>query len=281
MQKPQEIITSRQNALITLVAKLSARKHREAEGLFRFDGKKLFLEALAAELPLYAVLLKESNADAILAAASDFSLPRGTRLVLLPDTLFDKLSEENSPEGVICIAKYLDKIHKIATIDKWCAENGTLSGARVLFLESVRDPGNLGTIIRSARAFGTDLLVLSSDCADIYNPRVLRAAMGTIFHQPILVCPDLIEAVRTYGKTARVFAATLNERAVRLGQVRLAPGDAMLVGNEGHGLSDAAVAAATDTVFIPMAEGVESLNAGVAASVLLWELYREGGAYER
>jgi len=279
MQKPQETITSRQNSLITLTAKLSQRKHREAEGLFRFDGKKLFLEALTADLPLYAVLLRESAVASILAAAEGFSLPRDTRVAVLPDALFDKLSEEKSPEGVICIAKRLDKIHKIATIDKWCAENGGLSGARVLFLESVRDPGNLGTIIRSARAFGVHLLVLSEDCADIYNPRVLRAAMGTLFHQNVLICPDFLAALRTYGKHARVFAATLDERAVRLGEVALLSGDAVLVGNEGHGLSAAAVAAATDTVFIPMEAGVESLNAGIAASVLLWELYRAGGSH--
>lgn len=276
MQKPQEMITSRQNPLITLVAKLSDKKHREAEGLFRFDGKKLFLEALAADVPLSAVLLRESNVAAVLDAAAAYSLPRDVRVALLPDALFDKISEEKSPDGVICVAKYLDKIHKIATIDKWCAENGTLDGARVLFLESVRDPGNLGTIIRSARAFGTDLLVLSADCADIYNPRVLRAAMGTLFRQRVLICPDFVGAVRAYGAHARVFAATLNERAVQLGAVQLQKGDAVLVGNEGHGLSEAAVAAATDTVFIPMEAGVESLNAGIAASVLLWELYRGG-----
>ena len=277
MQKPQEIITSRQNALVTLAAKLTLAKHRAAEGLFRFDGKKLFLEALCADVPLYAVLLRQSCVASLLTAAADFSLASAVRVACLPDALFDRISEEKSPEGVICIAKRLDKIHKIATIDKWCAENGDLAGARVLFLESLRDPGNLGTIIRSAKAFGVQLVVLSEDCADIYNPRVLRAAMGTLFTQPVLICPDFPGAIRAFGRWGRVFAATLNERAVRLGEVTLRAGDAVLVGNEGHGLSQAAVDAATDTVFIPMAEGVESLNAGIAASVLLWELYRAGG----
>ncbi len=274
MQKPQETITSRQNPTVMLVAKLADRRHRDAEGLFRFDGKKLFLEALDADLPLTAVLLRESTADAILAAAGDRALPVGCRAVLLCDTLFDRISEEKSPEGVICISKRLDKIHKIITINKWREEMPAANATRVLFLESVRDPGNLGTVVRSARAFGTDLLVLSADCADIYNPRVLRAAMGTLFHQRICITQDFVPVVREYGKHARVFAATLGDRSARLGEISLRAGDAVLVGNEGHGLSREVIEAATDSIYIPMESGVESLNAGVAASVLLWELYR-------
>ncbi len=273
MQKPQELITSRQNPLVMLTAKLAERKHREAQGLFRFDGKKLFLEALLHHLPLVAVLLRESAVDAIVDAAGALALPEGCRSVILPDSLFDRISEEKSPEGVMCLSKRLDKIHKIITIDKWREQKFSPS-ARVLFLESVRDPGNLGTIVRAARAFGVDALVLSADCADIYNPRVLRAAMGTLFHQPIFVIEDFVDAVRHLATHTRVFAATLGAQAVRLGQATLCPGDAVVVGNEGHGLSPAVIEAATDRIYIPMEPGVESLNAGVAASVLLWELYR-------
>ena len=273
MQKPQELITSRQNPLVMLTAKLAERKHREAQGLFRFDGKKLFLEALRHDLPLVAVLLRESAVGAIMDAASALTLPEGCRSVILPDSLFDRISEEKSPEGVMCLSKRLDKIHKIITIDKW-REQKMPPSARILFLESVRDPGNLGTIVRAARAFGVDALVLSADCADIYNPRVLRAAMGTLFHQHIFVVEDFVDAVRYFATRTRVFAATLGAQAVRLGQETLRPGDAVVVGNEGHGLSPAVIEAATDSIYIPMEPGVESLNAGVAASVLLWELYR-------
>ncbi|MBR2011185.1 MAG: RNA methyltransferase [Clostridia bacterium] len=273
MQKPQEFITSRQNPLVVLAAKLAERKHREAEGLFRFDGKKLFLEALAHDLPLVAVLLRESAVEAIMDAAGEHSLPAECRSVILPDSLFDRISEEKSPEGVMCLSKRLDKIHKIITINKW-RELAPAPTARVLFLESVRDPGNLGTIVRAARAFGVDALVLSADCADIYNPRVLRAAMGTLFHQHIFITGDFVDAVRHWATRSRVFAATLGAQAVRLGQTTLRQGDAVVVGNEGHGLTQAVIEAATDRIYIPMEPGVESLNAGVAASVLLWELYR-------
>ena len=275
MQKPQEMITSRQNSLITLTVKLADRKHREREGLFRFDGKKLFLEALAADISLYAVLLRESACETILSAAAAYELPVDCRLVTLPDALFDRISEEHSPEGVIVLARPLAALHRTLSHAEWVAETPERSASRVLFLESVRDPGNLGTIVRSARAFGVDLLVLSADCADIYNPRVLRAAMGTIFAQRIVRTPDLAAVIAAYG-AGRVFAATLDDKAVTLGDVPFRAGDAVIVGNEGHGLSPAVIAAATGSVFIPMAAGVESLNAGVAASVLLWELYRGG-----
>lgn len=274
MQKPQEIIASRQNALIVRLCKLADRKQRVREGAFRFDGKKLFLEALCKGLPLEAVLLRASNADGIVAAADAFSLPAGCRAVLLPDALFDRISEENAPDGVICICRRLDKIHKIVTINKGDAFSAPVTG-RTLFLESIRDPGNLGTVIRSARAFGVDTLVMSADCADIYHPRTLRAAMGTLFSQRVLIVDDLAGAVRAYRAAGgRVLAATLRPDALRLGEFSPKAGDAALVGNEGHGLTDALIAAASECVFIPMESGVESLNAGIAASVLLWEFYR-------
>ena len=279
MQKPTEIITSRQNPLLTLAAKLSDRKHREAQGLFRFDGKKLLVEALDAKLSLAAVLLRESAVPAVLSAVGARTLPDGCRAVLLPDALFDRISEEKSPDGVMVIAKHLDKIRKIVTIDKWREVLQAENASRVLFLESIRDPGNLGTILRSACAFGADLLVLSEDCADIYHPRVLRASMGALFRERILITAKLADAVRAYGERGRVFAAMLDESSAKLGQIAFQKGDAVLIGNEGHGLSPEVIAAATHRVYIPMTPGVESLNAGVAASVLLWELQR-GDSHE-
>lgn len=274
MGKRPEYITSRQNALLVLTEKLTDRKHRWREGLFRFDGRKLFEEALTARLPLSAVLLRESNAQELLALTENAPLPDNCRTVILPDALFDRISEEKAPEGVICVAKHLDKLHKIATINKGNDAAKVLLPGRTLILESVRDPGNLGTIIRSARAFGVANLLLSSDCADIYHPRTIRAAMGTLFSQHILIVEDLTEAVRALGEERRVFAAALDVRAAKLGSVSFSDDDIAVVGNEGHGISAALLDACTHSIYIPMNEGVESLNAGIAASVLLWEMYR-------
>ncbi len=274
MQKPVERITSRQNALLSRVASLTERKYRRREGLFRFDGRKLFYEALQSDIPLVAVLLRESQAEEILAGAQKFALPAECRTALLPDELFDRISEEKSPDGVICVAKSLDKIHKIITIDKRETLGDLLLPGKTLVLESVRDPGNLGTVIRTATAFGVANLLLSADCADLYHPRTIRAAMGTLFHRNVLVVEDLAHAVQVLSQRGNVFAAALDAEAHRLGEVSFGAEDAIVVGNEGHGITPETLAACTHTLYIPMEAGVESLNAGVAASVLLWELYR-------
>lgn len=271
MEKMQEIITSRQNPLVMLTASLAERKYRRREGLFRFDGKKLFGEALATGIPLHAVLLKESALESLRSMIAQ--VPASVRVAVLSDAVFDRLSEENAPEGVIVIAPLLSNVGLGYRGDEEDFARALLPGHTIL-LESVRDPGNLGTVIRSACAFGIANLVLSADCADPYHPRAVRGAMGTIFHHRIHVVNDPVAAVKTLLTRGRVYAATLQGDAKCLGSFAFGESDTVMVGNEGHGLSEALITAATDAVFIPMAEGVESLNAGVAASVLAYELYR-------
>ena len=274
MRKPREQITSRQNALVKLTVSLADRKHREREGLFRFDGKKLLSEALQSNLPLFAVLWKASALPALESALGDIALPQDCREGVLPDELFDKISEENAPEGVICVALRPADLHRVVSVSDRPAMAQALSGGQTLLLQSVRDPGNLGTVIRSAAAFGVERVLLSADCADLYHPRTDRAAMGTLFRTRVLITPDVVEAARMLAANGRVYAAALDAGACRLGDVPLGPQDTVIVGNEGHGISASLLAAATHKLYIPMAPGVESLNAGVAASVLLWELFK-------
>lgn len=144
-----------------------------------------------------------------------------------------------------------------------------------MLLESVRDPGNLGTIIRSASAFGVDRLIISEDCADLYNAKTVRASMGTVFRQHIdrvENMPCAIRALRDSGRT--IYAAALDSSALRLGEASLNSRDGIVIGNEGHGLSAETIDACSRCLFIPMAEGTESLNAAMAATVCLWEMYR-------
>ena len=269
-----EEITSRQNPCVLYACKLSEKKHRDKEGKFRIDGVKLFYEAIKFGVPLETVLVTKKALERDKDLLS--GLPTGVDVRVLSDSVFEKVSEEKSPEGVICIAKRLDKLHKIATINNR-TENShieELVGKSVFILESVRDPGNLGTVIRTAAAFGVEWLVMSSDCADIYNPKTLRAAMGTLFHQRILRVDDLSAAVKMLSKQGRrVHAAALGQNACLLGKVKLAHTDCIAVGNEGHGLSDEVIEACDERILIPMAEGTESLNAAVAASVCLWEQF--------
>ncbi|MBE6633054.1 MAG: RNA methyltransferase [Ruminococcaceae bacterium] len=275
MEIRPEIIRSRQNRTVVEVAKLTDRKAREATKSFRFDGIKLLWEAMKNRLPLETILLKESNGEALLrelmAEFGEVAAALCGRVLTLSDEVFDKISEEKSPEGVICVAKYIDKLQKIVTIYN---DGNFLTDAeeRIVLLESVRDPTNVGAIVRSAAAIGIDRLILSADCADIYHPRAVRASMGTLFNQRIDRVSDLSAAIRALRASGRrVFAAALDEEAWRLGDFARRGGDCVVIGNEGHGLSAEVLEACDRAVYIPMSGRAESFNAAVAASILMWE----------
>ncbi len=270
----EEVIRSRQNRTVVEICKLADKKGREATKTFRFDGIKLFEEAVKKGLEITLVALRESSVDSVcerLRQSVGASFEGVGRVLVLCDDLFDKISEEKSPEGIISIAKYIDKFQKNVTIYN-SADFFNMKNERLVLLESVRDPSNIGAIIRSAAAIGADRLIVSADCADVYNPRAIRASMGTLFDQPIdrvENLPDVIRGLRESGR--RVFAAALNENAVRLGSFALRDGDCVVIGNEGHGLSDETVSACDGSVIIPMTSRAESFNAAVAASILMWE----------
>ena len=262
-------ITSRQNTLVTWAASLKEKKYRERSESFLIDGVKLVCEALDAHLPVTHLFLTASG----MAAFGDALLSRcqalreaAPQVILLSDACFEKISSEKAPQGVIAAIKYLDffkSFDKINSVD---------ISPRALFLSSVRDPGNLGAIIRSAAAFGTKDLLLSADSADIYHPRVLRAAMGTLFRMRVFLLSDEKAAVRALRASGRrLFAAELREGAVPLFSLDLKREDVFVIGNEGHGIDPSLSALCDGSVYIPISAGVESLNASVAASVLLWE----------
>lgn len=270
----EEIIRSRQNRAVVELCKLSDKKGRETTKSFRFDGVKLFEEAFRKGLEIALVALRESNAARLceqLSQSCGSPFDGVGRVLVLCDDLFDKISEEKSPEGIITVAKYIDKFQKNVTIYN-SAYFLEMKNERLVLLESVRDPSNIGAIIRSAAAIGADRLIISADCADIYNPRAVRASMGTLFDQPIDRVEDLPAVIRGLRESGRrVFAAALNENAKRLGSFELCDGDCVVIGNEGHGLSDETVAACDGSVIIPMTARAESFNAAVAASILMWE----------
>ncbi len=270
------IIMSRQNPVVARAARLEQKKFREAEGAFLVHGAKLAGEALACGVEIEAVLVREDAAERAADALADYA----GRAILLGESAFAKISPEKSPDGVICVAKALDKFHKFATIKKESTTSADLCGddERILLLESLRDPGNLGTVLRSAAAFGCNRVLLSADCAELYNPKTLRAGMGAIFKLPTTRVDDLPAAVALLRASGRcIFATALHGDAARLDELALAPRDAFLIGNEGHGLSDTAIEASSRAVFIPMRAHTESLNAAAAAAVCLWEQARRFG----
>lgn len=268
----ETVIVSRQNRQVVLLGKLGDRKHRAREGLFRFDGKKLFLEAAACGLEMKQIFLRESESAGLLPLIRERAetLPR-TTVYLLADDVFDRLSEERAPEGIISVATF-PSVHAGEELLADFAADGQ---KRIFLVESVRDPGNVGTLLRSAAAFGVDLLVMSRDCADLYNPKTVRGAMGALFRQRVCLVDRLADAISVLRESGRrVLAATLDGTSVSVMEAGISRRDCIVVGNEGHGLSKETVSACSGSIIIPMQEGSESLNAGVAASVLMWEQYR-------
>ena len=149
---------------------------------------------------------------------------------------------------------------------------------RFLALEGVQDPGNIGTILRTALAFGADGVITDRLCGDLFSPKALRASMGAALNLPVLLTesmPDALNDLKRRG--CRLFATALTDRAVLLPDVQVPESFVLAVGNEGHGLSDEALALADETVLIPMSGAIQSLNAATAAAVALYEFFVRGG----
>lgn len=258
------LISSRSNPAVVAAAALKDKKYRERERTFLIEGVKLFSEAVRSGVTLEKIFVTEKHLSYAKNLAPDADI------IEVTDSVIEKISSEKSPEGIICVAKYIDKIHNINKI--YNMEEFSGSNRRVLILSSLRDPGNLGTVIRSASAFGVEEIIMSSDCADIYNSKTVRGSMGTLFRQRLTVVPDLSSTVKTMKDGGyKVCAAVLDHKAERLDKMKIDKKTAFIIGNEGHGIAPDVIEAAGNTVYIPMAEGVESLNASAAAAVFMWQ----------
>ena len=254
-------IASRQNARVTEASKLADKKYRERSGLFLCEGVKLTLEA-ALYGRVREVYLRESDAERHIDCV-DAAMAAGGEVFVLSDAAFDKITTEKAPQGIICLAEIERRSCDVPKT------------GNILFLDELRDPGNLGTVLRSACAFGDFTVVLHS-CADLYAPKTVRAAMGAIFKLDVIVADDgvrFIEDCRTAGR--RVLGAALVEDSLKLGDFDVKSDDVVVIGNEGHGISKEILDLCDFFVMIPMNENTESLNASVAASVILWE-YAKG-----
>lgn len=260
-----DVITSRQNPLITRMAKLSDKKYRDAEGLFRIDGVKLYSEAVKSGISVkYTFIAESAKGKLVCELANELETASGT-VVTVSDEVFSKLTDESAPQGIVAVAE------KFPLMPAEVPSGDFTS----VYLSQLRDPGNLGTVIRTAYAFGVDRVYISSDCADIYSPKVIRAAMGTVFRQEVSSVKDEAEfATMMKAEKCPIYAAALRRDALKLGSFDVPNRVCFAIGNEGHGLSDSFINACDGTVFIPMAEGCESLNAASAATTLIWEMQR-------
>ena len=252
-----ETITSRDNAKIKYACAVrDSEKQRAADGVFFAEGPKLILELCKSCAPAAVYATEAALARTPALAALD-----GVTTRVAPHVA-EKLAGTKSSQGVFALLQTpAPPTHLLH------------SARRLLALEGVQDPGNVGTLLRSAAAFGFDGVLLGPGCAAPFAPKTLRASMGAAGRLPVLVVSDLpaaLAALRGRGVTC-LAAALYHSRPLDEVGTDFPGGVCLVIGSEGQGLTDAAVAACDAAVRIPMTELVESLNAGVAGSVLLWQ----------
>lgn len=245
-----ERITSMQNPLIKHIKRLQAdRKYRIQSREFVADGFKLLAEALKWYPRIKTVLYSE-NGDIP-------ELPDGVRVVSVPSSLMESLSEMRSPQGVVFTCELPAQ-----------EELSLCKGA--LLLDRIQDPGNLGTILRTADAFSVPV-ILTNGCADAYSLKTLRASMGAVFRCPprYAEMEQILALCRQQG--IPLAATALTSRARDLTQLNLKD-YLIVIGSEGQGICDTLLEASQEQIIIPMSERCESLNAAIAAAIVMWQL---------
>ena len=251
-----ETITSRQNPLCTHLRKLSSSAaYRRQCGEFLCDSPKLLQEALLWGSELHTVV--------VTAGTEAPPLPKGVRLVEVPADVMKSVSPMETPQGTLFICA----IHTEPLPEM-------LAGRRYVVLDTLQDPGNVGTILRTADAFHADGMFLVNGCADLYTPKTLRATMGAVFRCPVWTVG--VEELSALLKRSGIplYGAALREDTLDARQADYSR-CAIAIGSEGRGLTDAVLAVCDRTIKIPMSEHCESLNAAAAATVLLWEAARK------
>ena len=251
------MITALSNPQIKEAAALSASaKARQESGLFVVEGRRLTEELPAGQL------VKAYATERFAESEEGADLCRRLNAVTVSEAVMAKMSDTRTPQGILAVARQLPPAVSFP--------EGPL-----LFLERVQDPGNVGTLFRTAEAAGAAGILMDSGTADPYNPKVVRGTMGAIFRLPFRISPDAGEALKALrAKGYRIFAAHL-AGSVPYDAPAYPQKSVFLLGNEGNGLSDALTALADEKVRIPLCGRAESLNVAVAGAVLLYEHLRQ------
>jgi len=252
LEVSMERLTSRKNPLVMHLKKLGTdRSYRYECGEYLCQGIKLYQEALKWSAPVTAVLFSGEEPE----------VPVGARCACVPKDILESIAPMESAPDIVFSCRMQER-------DK------SISPGRHIILENLQDPGNVGTIIRTANAFMIDSVILTGSCADPYNPKAVRATMGAIFRQKIIQLDraELLRRLREAG--IPLYATGLDESCVRLNELPREGPIAVAIGNEGQGLSAELFNASDKRITIPMNPACESLNAAAAATVIMWELYR-------
>ena len=253
-----EEIRSKDNPRVQLYMKLaSQKKARAQEGKFVLEGFKLLQEAVLSGIEVEAAYLTRESLES---GREELAALSGVRQAfLVSGAAAGRLAQSRSPQGVYAVCKIPENRFVVNPAGKYIG------------LWGLQDPGNVGTVIRTADALGMDGAVLSEGSCDLFGLKVLRAAMGSAFRLPVLVTP--MEAfLRESGLMS--FASVVDTSAPSILSTCFPPGCILLIGNEGNGLSDEQVSKCTHRVTIPMKGRAESFNAAMAATIFIWEMAR-------
>ncbi|MBS5431888.1 MAG: RNA methyltransferase [Lachnospiraceae bacterium] len=259
------MITSTSNAKIKRIVQLRKKKKaRDAEGVFLVEGIRMFREI--PEKLLQEIYISESCEEKEGKEIRRRASACGIRPELVSDGVFAYLSDTQTPQGILCVVRQLSySLEEVA--DAPCQH--------MLVLDRLQDPGNVGTILRTAEGAGVTGILLDGECADIYNPKTIRSTMGSIFRMPFYYIQDLEEGIRYLKKRGIcTYAAHLEGKRAYDEEDYRKP-CAFLIGNEGNGLRPEIADLADTYIRIPMAGEVESLNAAIASAVLMFEAGRQ------
>lgn len=260
-------ITSKENKLVKMIKSLNHKKYREIEGKYFIEGIKIISEAIKQNIPLRDVIVCPEILN-IVRGGEEFSetlIKNGLTINYIPENIFKEMCLTQTPQGVLAvISKKENDLNDIAF-----KTNGFY-----IVLDGIQDPGNLGTIIRTADAAGADAVILSEGCTDAYSPKVLRSTMGSVFRVNIYENINLEDALKKMKERGiKILVSSLNAEKYYFDE-DFGNGTALVIGSEAHGARIIVQDLADSLIKIPMNEQLDSLNASVAAGILVYEKFR-------
>ena len=251
-------IRSKDNRIVKRCEQLSMRKYRDQFGLYLIEGENLLAEAVKNHARIETVLLREGCQKSLPLQVAD-------RTFLVDAGIFDKLAQTVTSQGILAIV-----VKEAARKEDFI----NLPGSNFIVLDRLQDPGNIGTILRTADAAGYKLAILMKGTADVYAPKVVRAATGSLFRMPVVSMASAKELAEFTGAAGKKLTATCLDARRWYYDEDLTHDIALIIGNEGNGISRDLIESSDIQIKIPMQGNIESLNAAVAAGVLMYEAMR-------
>lgn len=250
-----ERIESTQNKQVKEWKKLLTKKGRNKQQKYLIEGSHLIEEAVKARNQIEVILIKEEKLDEYKDSYASFNV------VIVTSEIADLLSDTVTNQGIFAVVNIFEETEKIQ------------GNNPVLMLDEVQDPGNLGTLIRSADAAGFEGVIIGKGSVDLYNPKTLRSAQGSHFHLPVIHA-DLFEWLDLFkGKNIPVYGTAFDSQALSYREIRPVDSFALIVGNEGNGVNPELLSQTAKNLYIPIKGEAESLNVAVAAGILMFSLY--------